>query len=89
MLPLYDPLLLEAGMLVETKCDIIGVETNFDDETVLFKKEVFMFLDVQPSRRGWSYFRFKILGEQFIYVEATVAEFKNWFSLVYRPDWIR
>lgn len=84
---MYDPLLLRPGALIETTGIIIGVETGSGKETVLTPNEIFMYLDVQPSKRGWDYFRFKIMAAEFVYVDATIDEFKKWFGLIYLPVW--
>lgn len=94
LLPIHDPLLLQAGCLIETVDTLIGVETGtknpdtgFPKETAIMEGEVFMYLDVQPSRRSRSHFRFKIMCSQFIFIEATLKEFQEWFKIVYIPDW--
>jgi len=84
---MYDPFLLHPGALLQTSNDLIGVETSSGRETVLYKNEIMMFLEIQPSRRGRDHYRFKVLCDEYIFVEATVKEFKNWFFVVYRPDW--
>jgi len=87
LLPVRDPLLLSPGALIQIENDLIGVELGSGKEAALLKGELFMYLDVQPSRRGRDHFRFKILKEEYIYVEATLKEFKKWFRVVYRPVW--
>lgn len=87
ILPMYDPLLLRPGTLLQSLGDLIGVETRANKETVLYKDEIMMFLDVQPSKRGRDYYRFKVLCDEYIYVEASLQEFKKWFFVVYKPSW--
>ena len=82
-----DPLLLQPGALIEATGDLIGIEMGSGKESVIFSGEMFMYMDVQPSIRGIGHYRFKILAEQFIFVEAKLDQFKKWFRVVYRPDW--
>lgn len=82
LVKIKDPLLMRPGLLIKPTDALLGVETEKGRETILHVEDNLLYLDVQPSRRGISYFRFKVLRSEFIYIEATILEFSKWFREV-------